>query len=247
MKKTFFSLLISCLALSIPSYAMELEEINYFQKMPKPLIVEIGDYLYGKNFSHFCLSDKKIHSILRESKKFSLPEKEEALGIIKNTPFHHLTTLLAKWERADKSKAVPLLRGLKENFTDFYPVDEDANLEPYRKNFDIYFKILNLLYGMGDVKCEEMYKELYNKTGNKFYDAAGTYKKEGPFFSPNLYMFYYEESALLSSEKRKYFLEDYQGGGSPFKKLRVENFLKPFELPLSEKLFHQKRLYNEKK
>lgn len=212
------------------------EEANYFEKTPKPLIIEISDYLYGKNFFSFCSSCKKIHNTLRESKKFSIPEKEEALDIIKNTPFHHLTTLLANWERTDKSKTIPLLRKMKNEFQDFYPHNNKKSLESYDDNFDTYFKIINLLYGMGDVKCEEIYKNLYRTTHEKFYTAKGSQKRKGPFLHPNLYIFYYEKLALLDPHMIQYLIEDSQEDTPIFKKLKVGSFSQKFALPLSSNI-----------
>lgn len=175
--KLFF--LISVLLISLNNAkAMEKEEIDYFQKTPKMLIIEIGSYLYGEDFVNFSLSSKRTKNYLLNNKNLFFPENEEAaIKTIQETPCEKLDLLTQKWSRTKKSKLVNFLKTTSQKFSDHQYCRPMSSSEYEQKmlNFGMDLKCKAMLFFLKDPQNETDFVQIKGEKIQTYYYDDGQF------------------------------------------------------------------------
>lgn len=215
---------------------------SHFRVLPREIVLNIGEHLYGKDFQNFTLTCWPIRKILKEYKDFFIPEeKANIIKAIQGTLIEEIPWLILKWSRTERKKSIPLLRSVLPYFEDFEPQKDEKNLNSFRKEFKNYVKTMNLLYGMGDNYVLKDFQKLYSKVQILMNEAIDYEDEQRIDCShPDVYIFYMKNFSLLCPENRKCISNNYRDGIIPFEKdfNKSIKYSKNILLPLSNKILN---------
>jgi hypothetical protein len=211
--------LVSVITISLNNAnAMDKEETStdHFQKTPSVLIVEIGSYLYGKDFINFSITNKRINKYLTTNKNFFIPEKQEAMiEAIQNTSIKETSNLILMGRRSPK-KSILLLRKILPIFEE-YEDQPKGKLKDARKKFKNYIKVLNILHEIGEKEALPAFKKIRHKVDVSWeHTTEYTSLEDFIILNPDLYKFHYENLAFIEPRVRGSLSEKYKKGEVPF-------------------------------
>ncbi len=212
---------------------------SHFRMLPSETIINITEYLYGEDFNRFTLVCHSIREQLISYNQFFMPQEEKkVVETVQNTSLRKIPSLILKWSRTAKTKATPLLRTLLPQFKECQSEVETEELKALKKRLKNYTKVLNLLYGLGDMEAKKQFIQFYEQTQQDFHSTMEIIDLDHESIPDSaMHELYFKVFANLSPCVRGSLSKIYQQGTDTFKKDEDKSakYSLPLNLPLSTK------------